>query len=78
MTQMDADLQQLRLIDAFLEDGNASLAEDAFDAEVEQAVIAATKSKLHRIRAVFEREKDDTWKASLRNARLLFGKSDAF
>jgi hypothetical protein len=38
---MDADLQQLRLIDAFLEDGTASLAEDAFDAEVEQAVIGS-------------------------------------
>ncbi len=76
MTPLDVELEQLRLIDKFLEDGEGLLADDAFDAELEQAVMAAAKSKLRRIRATFEREKDDTWVASLRNARLIFGKPE--
>jgi len=74
----DVELEQLRLIDDFLEgDSDNPLPNEAFDAELEQAVAAAEKSKLRRIRAVFEREKDVLWKASFHNARLLFGKSDA-
>jgi hypothetical protein len=73
----DVELEQLRLIDDFLEDGENLLADDAFDAELEQAVMAAAKSKLRRIRAAFEREKDDTWVTSLRNTSLIFGKPEA-
>jgi hypothetical protein len=73
----DVELEQLRLIDDFLEDGENLLADDAFDAELEQAVMAAAKSKLRRIRAAFKREKDDTWVTSLRNTSLIFGKPEA-
>lgn len=73
----DVELEQLRLIDDFLEDGENLLADDAFDAELEQAVMAVAKSKLRRIRAAFEREKDGTWVTSLRNTRLIFGKPEA-
>ncbi len=73
----DVELEQLRLIDDFLEDVENLLADDAFDAELEQAVMAVAKSKLRRIRAAFEREKDDTWVTSLRNTRLIFGKPEA-
>jgi hypothetical protein len=77
LTPLDVELEQLRLIDKFLEDGEGLLADDAFDAELEQAVMAAAKSKLRCIRATFEREKDDTWVTSLRNTRLIFGKPEA-
>jgi len=71
----DVELEKLWLIDDFLEDdSDKPLANDTFDAELEQAVAAAEKSKLRRIRAVFEREKDVLWKASFHNARLLFEK----
>ncbi|WP_230483739.1 hypothetical protein [Sphingomonas sp. Leaf21] len=73
----DVELEQLRLIDDFLEDGENLLADDAFDPELEQAVMAVAKSKLRRIRAAFEREKDDTWVTALRNTRLIFGKPEA-
>lgn len=76
MTPRDVELEQLRLIDEFLEDGEGRLADDAFDAELEQAVMAVTKSKLRRIRATFEREKDDAWVTSLRNIRLISRKPE--
>lgn len=73
----DVELEQLRLIDEFLEDAEELLAYEAFDAELEQAVMAVAKSRLRRIRATLEREKDDTWVTSLRNARLISRKSDS-
>jgi len=76
LTPRDVELEQLRLIDEFLEDGEGFLADDAFDAELEQAVVAAAKLKLRRIRAIFEREKDDAWVISLRNVRLISGKPE--
>lgn len=75
----DVELEKLRLIDDFLEDGSDTpLANYAFDAELELAIAAAEKSKLRRMRRFFERDKDISWKASLNNVRLIFKKSNTF
>lgn len=71
----DVELEQLRLIDDFLEDDSDNpLANDAFDAELELAIAAAEKSKLRRIRRFVERDKDVARKATLSNIHF-FSKS---
>lgn len=73
----DVELEQLRLIDDFLEDDSDNpLANDAFDAELELAIAAAEKSKLRRIRRFVERDKNVARKASLSNVSSLFKNSN--
>ena len=64
MTQKDADLEQLRLIDDFLEEEIIDLSDsDAFNAEIRQAITAVGEVVLPDSRSVFENERDDAWVA---------------
>lgn len=77
MTQKDADLEQLRLIDDFLEEKMIDLSDsDAFNAEIRQAITAVEVAVLPDSESVSDRERDDAWIASARNGRLLFGKRE--
>ncbi len=65
MNQKDADLQQLRLIDDFLEEEVLNLTgNDAFNAEIRQAITAVEEADLPDIASVLYREHDDAWVAS--------------
>ncbi len=62
MTQKDANLEQLRLIDEFLEEEVLNLTgSDAFNAEIRQAITAVEEANLPDIELAFDRERDDAW-----------------
>ncbi|WP_343527625.1 hypothetical protein [Sphingomonas sp.] len=64
MTQKDADLEQLRLIDDFLEEEIIDPSDsDAFNAEIRQAITAFGEAVLPDSKSVFENERDDAWGA---------------
>ncbi len=64
MTQKDADLEQLRLIDDFLEEEIIDLPDsEAFNAEIRQAFTAAEEAMLPDSESVFDHERDDAWVA---------------
>lgn len=74
MTQKDADLEQLRLIDHFFEEEIIDLSDsDAFNAEIREAITAAEVAVLPDSGSVSDCERDDAWIASARNAHLIFG-----
>ena len=65
MTQKDADLEQLRRLDDFLEEEVLDLTGgDAFNAETRQAITAVEEAELPDIASAFDRERDDAWVAS--------------
>ncbi|WP_288411451.1 hypothetical protein [uncultured Sphingomonas sp.] len=65
MTQKDMDLEQLRLIDDFLEEDVVDPTNrDAFNAEIRQAITAVEEAGLPDIASTFDRERDDAWVAS--------------
>ena len=71
MTHTETELAQLRLIDDFIEwEGDHPVADDAFDDEVEQAIIAARNSRLRDALFALDRERSDAFVVSLRHARL--------
>ncbi len=64
MTQKDADLEQMRLIDDFLEEEIIDLSDsDAFNAEIRQAITAVENAVLPDSESVFDHERDDAWVA---------------
>ncbi|MDR6116024.1 MULTISPECIES: hypothetical protein [unclassified Sphingomonas] len=65
MTQKDIDLEQLRLIDDFLEEDVVDSTNSyAFNAEIRQAITAVEEAGLQDIASAFDRERDDAWVAS--------------
>lgn len=63
MTQKDADLEQLRLIDDFLEEIIDLSDSDAFIAEIRQAITAVENALLPDSQSVFDHERDGAWVA---------------
>ncbi|WP_294269290.1 hypothetical protein [uncultured Sphingomonas sp.] len=60
MTQMDADLEQLRLIDDFLEEEIIDLSDsDAFNAEIRQAITAVEEAVSPDSESVLDHARDD-------------------
>ncbi len=65
MNQKDADLEQLRLIDDFLEEEVLNLTcSNALNAEILQAITAVEEADLPDIASAHDREHDDAWVTS--------------
>lgn len=63
MTQKDAELEQLRLIDDFLQEIIDLSDSDAFNAEIRQAITAVENALLPDSQSVFDHERDGAWVA---------------
>jgi len=64
VTQMDADLEQLRLIDDFLEEEIIDLSgSDAFNAEIRQAITAVKEAVSPDSESVLDHARDYAWVA---------------